>query len=178
MHRHENQQQILSSGLTVEVDATLQSIFGLKKCSIVLHVRSTNSAQLFGPLPSCISHITCCPERVVWISVRKSGRVEVAMMFRSTLANSQRWSNIFPIVDELFSSFRVCEFKVRSRRSLAALLSDGPSHVGKSNQFVLTVRRREVHNHFYDYWVHLQSSLAHKFEIYIFIFCVWRFIVV
>ena len=60
-------------------------------------------------------------------------------MLRSTLATSQRWSHIFPIVDELFSSFRVFEFKVRSRRSLAALLSDGPSHVGKSNQFVLTL---------------------------------------
>ena len=49
----------------------------------------------------------------------------VAMMFRCT-----------PKFDECFCSFRVFEFKMCSRRSLATLLQDGPSHVHRSNRSV------------------------------------------
>ena len=50
--------------------------------SFVLQVRSANSIQLLGPLPSCFSCTTICPPRVVWISVRKRRRVWFVMMFR------------------------------------------------------------------------------------------------
>ena len=39
-----------------------------------------------------------------------------------------------PNVDESFRRFRVFEFEMRSRRSLAALLEEGPSNVRGSNR--------------------------------------------
>ena len=124
---------VLSSGFTVEVDATLHSIFGGEECSFVLQVGSATCVQCVGSFRSCFSCIVFCPQRVIWISVSKRGRAGAAMMLSTTLDNSKRWSRWFPIVGESFCSFRIFEFEVYPWRSLAALLQDGPSHVRGSN---------------------------------------------
>ena len=83
-----------SSRSTVETDSPLHPIFVEKnECSFALQKCSAHHAQLFGPLPGCISRIIFCPPLFFWISVRLRWRVGVAMMFRSALENPRDGPN-------------------------------------------------------------------------------------
>ena len=123
---HQNQQStFFSSGLPVEVDAALHAIFGSKTVASfsryvprILYIVWAHCSAAF-LAPSC----------VVWISVRKSWRVGVAMTFRSTLDNAQKWSHLFPNVDDSFRSFRVFEFEMRSLEISCRSPSKRLSHV-------------------------------------------------
>ena len=102
--------------------------FGLRfrEFSFVLQIRSANFVQLLELLQNSFSCTIFCPQRVIGSSVRKLWRVGVARMFRLTLDDSQRWSQLFPNVFLYLSSRR-------TRRSFATLLLDGLSHNLKSD---------------------------------------------
>ena len=98
-----------------------QAFLKSNELSVYMTFGFSSGSENFSRLPATILY----PQRVV------VGTLEVAMVFRSTLDTSQRWCH--PMFDESFCTFRVLEFKMCPRRSLAALLQDGPSHVRRSN---------------------------------------------
>ena len=120
----------LSSGLRIEVECyfPIQLRSPCKFREACTTVWPTAKLHLLHHLQPA----TCCLD----LFSASEGALAVAMMFRPTLDHSQRLSHLFVHLDESVCSFRVSEFKMCSRRSLAALPQDGQSDVRRSNRLL------------------------------------------
>ena len=133
-------------------------------------MRSTIFVQFLDPLPSCFSCIICSAGRVVWASVL------CALGLRCCLSppwiSPQRWSQLFPNIDEYFRRLCILELNVCSRRCSAVLLQDEPSHVRKSNRVLWQFK----HNRSFDHCVQFAPIALPDFWSFS-RFLAWRFIV-
>ena len=96
----------------------------------VFHVISAKSVQLCGPLPSCSACTIFCPQ-----SVRERGSVGCDYVSVHPMITPRDGPQLCPNFDDSSAcSFPGFEFETCPRRSPAALLQGGPSHVRRSTR--------------------------------------------
>ena len=112
MHGSTRLHNNFSSGLTVEIDAALHAIFSEKNADSFSRCVPRTLYNFLAHCQAAFFLHSLLPTQKFWISVSKRKRVGAAILQSTPPDNPQRWSHLFPKVDEYFRSFCVSPFEI------------------------------------------------------------------